>query len=194
MGLGQKHLVNGLYLYSTCSSLFNFSKHFYNTSQQSPIHTHNHNLRADGFSTKNQPAYQELIHTHSHSNGPAIWSNSGFGVLPKETSTCGPEKPGTKPPTFWLVDNLLYLLSHSLPIWDYKWTANGLYLYSTSLVIQLLKALLHKSAITHSHNNCKVAPLQRGNLLIRKSYIQIHTPMEQPSGAIRGSKTLGHVD
>ncbi len=67
-----------------------------NTSQHSPIHT----LRADDFSTKSQPAHQELIHTHSHTNGAAIRSNLGFSILPKYTSTCRPQ--GIKPLTYWL--------------------------------------------------------------------------------------------
>lgn len=38
-----------------------------------------------------------------------------FGVifLPKDALACRLEQPGIKLPTFWLVDELLYLLSHS---------------------------------------------------------------------------------
>ncbi len=80
---------------------------------------------------------------------------------------------------------------------------NGLYSYSTFLVFQLLKVLLHhKSAFicshTHSHTNSKVASLQRASLLFRNSYTHIHTPMAQSSGVIWGlvscPRTLWHVD
>ncbi len=52
-------------------------------------------------------------YTHSHTSGAAIRSNLGFSILPEDTSTCRPEELGIKPLTFWLVDNLLYQLSHS---------------------------------------------------------------------------------
>ena len=38
-----------------------------------------------------------------------------FSILPKDTLTHGLEEPGIKPPIFRLVDDLLYLLSHSHP-------------------------------------------------------------------------------
>ena len=42
-----------------------------------------------------------------------IGGNVGFSVLPKDT-TCGQEEPGFEPPTHGSLDDLLYLLSHSL--------------------------------------------------------------------------------
>ncbi len=63
---------------------------------------------------------------------------------------------------------------------------NRLYLYHAFLVFQLLTALLqHKSAFIS---------LPWANLLIRNSYTHTHTPMAQPSGAIRDScpRTLSH--
>ncbi len=44
--------------------------------------THSHTFtKAGGFSTKGQPAQQELIHTRSPTNGAAIGSNVGFQYL-----------------------------------------------------------------------------------------------------------------
>ncbi|XP_038564992.1 vasodilator-stimulated phosphoprotein-like isoform X3 [Micropterus salmoides] len=53
--------------------------------------------------------------SHSHTGGTAARGNSGFSILPKNTSTCSLEEPGIKPPTFQLTGNLLHLLSHSRP-------------------------------------------------------------------------------
>ncbi len=51
---------------------------------------------------------------------------------------------------------------------------DGLYVYGSFLVFQLLKVLLqHKPAFTtsqtHSHTPSQVTPLERANLLIRNS-------------------------
>ncbi len=86
-------MVSGQCVYST-SLVFQLLRVLYNTSQYSPPHTHNHTLRAGEFSTKKQPALQELIYTHSHTNAMAIGSNLGFGILAKDTSTCRSEEPG----------------------------------------------------------------------------------------------------
>ncbi len=53
------------------------------------------------------------MHTHLHTNEAATGSNLGFRT--KDTSTCGLKELGIEPQTFWLVDNPLYLLSHSCP-------------------------------------------------------------------------------
>ncbi len=50
-------------IYIALFKSFNHSKRFYNTSQHSPIHTHIHTPRAGDFSTKSQPAHQQLMHT-----------------------------------------------------------------------------------------------------------------------------------
>lgn len=59
------------------------------------------------------------IHPFTHTDGDgaamqgageSIGSNLGFGVLPKDSSTCGQEEMGIEPPTQRLVDDLLYLL------------------------------------------------------------------------------------
>ncbi len=57
-----------------------------------------------------------IIHAHAYTNGTAFW----FSSLPKATSTCRLEEPGIEPmmiepPTFWLLDDPLYLLSHTRP-------------------------------------------------------------------------------
>ncbi len=62
--------------------------YFYNTGQNSPIHT----LRADDFSTKSQPAQHELIHT-------PMAVPLGFSILPEDTSMYRAEEPGIEPPT-----------------------------------------------------------------------------------------------
>ncbi len=60
-------MVNGLYLYSTflvfqpLKALLQHKSAF--------THSHTFTLGAGGFSTKTKPAHQELIHTHSHTNG-----------------------------------------------------------------------------------------------------------------------------
>ncbi len=49
---------------------------------------------------------------------PSSW---GFSVLLKDTSIHGQEEPGMEPPSWGLVDDLLYLLSHSrlsMPIYE----------------------------------------------------------------------------
>ncbi len=106
-------MVNGLYFYSA-SLVFQLKSTFTFTTLVSfhPF-THTHTLRAGCFSTKSQPAHQELIHTHWHTN--VTGSSLVFSVLPKDTSACRPEEPGIKSPTCWLVDDTLYLLSHSRP-------------------------------------------------------------------------------
>lgn len=51
------------------------------------------------------------IHTLSGCTG----GDSGFRTFPKDTLTCRWEELGIKPMTFWLVDDPLFLLSHSSP-------------------------------------------------------------------------------
>ncbi len=70
-----------------------------------------HTLRAGDFSTK--PAHQELIHTYSHTSGAVS--------RPRTLQLLGIESP-----TLWLVDDLLYPLSHSHPqltfwVWWDSW-------------------------------------------------------------------------
>ncbi|XP_067467834.1 large proline-rich protein BAG6 isoform X2 [Thunnus thynnus] len=62
-----------------------------------------------------QMASHILRCSDSHTDGTAIGSNLGFSILAKDTSTCGLEELGIELPIFQLVDNLLYLLSHSCP-------------------------------------------------------------------------------
>ncbi len=82
--------VNGLYLYST----FLVFLTTLSTLQQKSAFTHSH------------------THIHTHTFTHQWGSNLGFSILPKDTSKCRPEEPGIKPPTFCLVADLLYLLSH----------------------------------------------------------------------------------
>lgn len=53
----------------------------------------------------------EHFQVNFHFNG----QNSGFSTLPTDTSTCGLEELGIKPPTFQLAADLLCLLSNSHP-------------------------------------------------------------------------------
>lgn len=64
------------------------------------------------YSTLKASSHYLLIHTH---NVDITRSNSGFGVLLKDTLTHGLEKPGIKLPTFRLGDVPLLLLSQSCP-------------------------------------------------------------------------------
>ena len=65
------------------------------------------------------------IHTHIHTpvaaaamQGASLptGSNSGFSVLPKDTSTCGPAETGFEPPTRRSSDNRPIGLSHFLTV------------------------------------------------------------------------------
>ncbi|CAB1449555.1 unnamed protein product [Pleuronectes platessa] len=49
---------------------------------------------------------------HSYTASAAVRGDLAFTVLPKDTSTRGREEPGIKPPTFWFVDDPLYLPNH----------------------------------------------------------------------------------
>lgn len=56
------------------------------------------------------------IHSHKHTDvWRAVRGSLGFGVLLKDTSTCSLVEAGIEPPTFWLVDDRLYFLSHNRP-------------------------------------------------------------------------------
>ncbi len=74
-----------------------------------------------------------------------------FG-LPKATSTCGLEEPGIKPPIFQLVDNPLYLLSHSRSkVVHIQYANTGLhikYKHSTHTVYKCCTIYTHSN--THS--------------------------------------------
>lgn len=59
-----------------------------------------------------QTSVGAFCHTHSHSS-EHIRSNLRFSVLHKDTVACKQEHPGIKPPTIRLLDDLLYLLSHT---------------------------------------------------------------------------------
>ncbi len=95
-------MINGLYFYSAFSGLT--SAFTTQISIHSFIHTFTYKQQGD-FSTKSQPAHQDLKHTHSHTSGAAIRSSLGFSFLPEDTSKCRPDEPGIEPPTFWLVDS-----------------------------------------------------------------------------------------
>lgn len=49
----------------------------------------------------------------THHSYTAVWGNVGLSVLHK---ACGQREPDIEPSTFWLLDDPLYLQSHSLPI------------------------------------------------------------------------------
>lgn len=58
--------------------------------------------------------YFPFVHLLSQPHiGVITGGNLGFNSLPKHSSSCGLEKPGIKPLTLLLWDDLLYLLSHS---------------------------------------------------------------------------------
>ena len=46
--------------------------------------------------------------------------NLAFSIWPKNTSTCEMHEPGIESPNFWLLNDLLYLLSHSQLILIHK--------------------------------------------------------------------------
>lgn len=71
-----------------------------------PMHTHNHTLMIEiadllircnkALPIQNQPHY---FYAQSYTDRTAIWSNQGFGILSKATSTCSQDL-GIKPLTF----------------------------------------------------------------------------------------------
>ena len=109
-------MVNRLYLYSLFLVLSTTQSALQYITTHPSIHTHSY-TDDRSYHTGYQPAHQEETN-HSYtfihwwcSNG----RNLGLSVLPKDTSTCGLEEPGIAPPIFQLVDDLLYVLSHSCP-------------------------------------------------------------------------------
>jgi len=66
-----------------------------------------------------QSAYRKVtfataIYRYAVTFKHCLKSNLGLSVLPKDTTACGLAEAGIEPPTFRLVDEQLYLLSHSL--------------------------------------------------------------------------------
>lgn len=82
-----------------------------------------HTLRSHSYI---QPFILCLKHFLSITHAITLWwirSNLGFSVFPNSTLGCRLEEPGIHPPTFWLADYMLYLLSHcSFQLWE-RWFA-----------------------------------------------------------------------
>ncbi len=99
------------YIHIALFQSFKYLKSFYNTSVYSHIHTIKARWLIYKVPTSTSGTYTHQhthTHTQSHTNETAIGSNLGFSFLPKDTSTCSPEGPCIQPPTFWLVEDLLF--------------------------------------------------------------------------------------
>ncbi len=95
-----------------CKS-FNYSECFYNRSQHARTHSHTNkkvaSLHSASLLIRN--SYTDT-HTPNEQLSGEIW---GSESCLKDISIHRQLEPGIRPPTFWLVDNLLHLLGFSRP-------------------------------------------------------------------------------
>lgn len=135
---------------------------------------------------------------HSHTDGHAFESNLGFGILPKDTSTCWLQVSRIKPPILWSEDDhprvstalvLLTVCLSKYEVWSTVWC---IYTLSTLKSTLLCRAkYVHRSYQGHGAfsglqkwttsrkpNNCCVQNVWVGNCRQRCSTFKLHLTSE----------------